>query len=54
VLIFVAQIAGLIEKAEIRPFHIEADGSDAAFVRREMREDRPEQEFDRARFRREP
>src|SRR5713101_9179763 len=46
--VFIAQVAGLIEKAEVRSLDVEAHGGDPAFVRREMGEDRREQEFNRA------
>ena len=51
--IFVAQITGLVEEAEIGPLDVEAQRGDAALVGREVREDRAQQEFDRARLGRE-
>jgi len=50
--IFVAQVARLIEKAEIGALDVEADRGDAALVRWKVRDDRGEQELDRARLRR--
>ena len=53
VAVLLAQVAGLIEKTEIRSFDIEADSGDAALVRWEMRKNRREQKLDRARLGRE-
>src|SRR5262249_15143795 len=50
--VFMTEIAGLIEKAQIRTFDVEADGRDAALVRREVREDGREQELHGAGLRR--
>src|SRR5260370_31448472 len=46
--VFIAQVAGLIEKTEVRSLDVEAHGGDAAFVRRGMGEDRREQEINHA------
>ena len=51
--VLVAQVARLVEEAEIGAFDVEAERRDFAFVRGKMREDRREQEFDRARLGRE-
>jgi hypothetical protein len=40
--------AGLIQKAEIRPFDVEAERGDGALVRRKGLEDAGKQELDRA------
>src|SRR2546426_967610 len=50
----VVERAGAIEEAEVRPFHVEAQGGDPALVRREVLKDGREQELDRARLGREP
>ena len=49
----VADLARLIEEAEVRALHVEADRGDAALLRGKVREDGLQQPLDGARFRRE-
>ena len=48
--IFLGEHSGLIEEAEIRPLHIEADGGHRPFMRRKRLENARQQELDRARL----
>ena len=50
----VVDLARLVEEAEVRALHVEADRRDRSLLLGKVREDRREQPLDRARLRREP